>query len=54
MIFVLFYFLLTFDPVQAATTSWIVHGVTMTINPKDMAAIVREVDPVKRRFDSRN
>lgn len=30
------------DPVQAATTSWMVQGVTSTINPKDIAAIVRE------------
>lgn len=30
------------DPVQAATTSWIVQGVTSTINPRDMAAIVLE------------
>lgn len=44
----------TFDPVQAATTSWIVHGVTITMNPRDMADIVRDVDPVKRRVDSRN
>jgi hypothetical protein len=28
--------------VQAATTSWIVHGVTMTMKPRDMAAIVLE------------
>lgn len=33
---------LTLVPVQAATTSWIVHGVTITMKPKDMAAIVRD------------
>jgi hypothetical protein len=32
----------TLVPVQAATTSWIVHGVTMTMKPRDMAAIVLE------------
>lgn len=31
-------------PVQAATTSWIVHGVTMTMKPKLIAAIVREAE----------
>lgn len=30
------------DPVHAATTSWMVHGVTRTIKPKDIAAIVLE------------
>lgn len=38
----------TFDPVHAATTSCIVHGVTITIKPNDMAAIVREADPLRR------
>lgn len=38
---------ITFDPVQAATTSCIVHGVTITINPNDTAAIVRDVEPLK-------
>jgi hypothetical protein len=32
----------TLVPVHAATTSWIVHGVTMTIKPRDIAAIVLE------------
>lgn len=44
----------TFDPVQAATTSWMVHGVTITMKPRDMADIVLDVEPVKRRVDSRN
>lgn len=30
------------DPVHAATTSCIVQGVTTTIKPKDMAAMVRD------------
>jgi hypothetical protein len=34
--------------VQAATTSWIVHGVTITMNPRDMAAIVREALVLRR------
>lgn len=42
---------ITFDPVHVATISWIVHGVTSTINPKDMAAIVRDTDPLIRRSD---
>lgn len=37
---------LTFDPVHAATISWIVHGVTITMKPSDIAAIVRETDPL--------
>ena len=41
--------MLTFDPVQAATTSWMVHGVTMTMKPNDMAAMVRDADPLRRR-----
>lgn len=41
------YHSLTFEPVQAATTSCIVHGVTITINPKDIAAIVLDADPLK-------
>lgn len=41
--------LLTFEPVQAATTSCIVHGVTITIKPNDIAAIVRDADPLNRR-----
>lgn len=36
-------------PVQAATTSCIVHGVTSTMNPKDMAAIVLEAVVLNRR-----
>jgi hypothetical protein len=39
---------LTLVPVQAATTSWIVHGVTITMNPRDMAAIVREALVLRR------
>lgn len=31
-----------------------VHGVTITINPKDMADIVLDVEPVRRRVDSKN
>lgn len=30
------------DPVQAATTSWMVQGVTRTMKPKDIAAMVLE------------
>lgn len=41
-----FYLNLTFDPVHAATISWIVHGVTITMKPSDIAAIVRETDPL--------
>lgn len=37
------------DPVHAATTSCIVQGVTTTMKPKDMAAIVREVVVLSRR-----
>lgn len=39
----------TFEPVQAATTSWMVHGVTITMKPNDMAAIVREAEPRNNR-----
>lgn len=39
--------LITFEPVQAATTSWIVYGVTITMKPNEMAAIVLDVDPLK-------
>lgn len=39
---------LTFDPVQAATISCIVQGVTITMKPRDMAAIVLEVEPLRR------
>lgn len=39
---------LTLVPVQAATTSCMVHGVTMTIKPRDMAAIVREAFVLSR------
>lgn len=39
---------ITFEPVHAATTSWMLQGVTTTINPKDTAAIVRDTDPLKR------
>lgn len=42
----------TFDPVHAATTSWMAQGVTITINPKDIAAIVRDTEPM-RRFSCR-
>lgn len=38
----------TFDPVQVATTSWILQGVTITINPNDTAAIVRDTEPLSR------
>lgn len=37
------------DPVQAATTSCIVQGVTSTMNPKDIAAIVLEAVVDRRR-----
>lgn len=37
----------TFDPVHAATISWIVHGVTITMKPSDIAAIVRDTEPLK-------
>lgn len=33
----------TLQPVQAATTSCIVAGVTITMKPNDIAAIVRDV-----------
>lgn len=36
---------LTFEPVHVATISSIVQGVTMTIKPNDIAAIVRDVEP---------
>ena len=39
---------LTLVPVQAATTSWIVQGVTMTMKPKDMAAIVLDAFVLSR------
>jgi len=38
----------TFDPVHAATTSCIVQGVTTTINPRDMAAIVLDAAVLSR------
>lgn len=39
--------IITFEPVHAATTSWIVYGVTITMKPNDIAAIVLDVDPLK-------
>jgi hypothetical protein len=33
--------------VQAATTSWIVYGVTITMKPNEIAAIVLDVEPRK-------
>ena len=39
--------IITFEPVHAATTSWIVYGVTITIKPNEIAAIVLDVDPLK-------
>lgn len=39
---------ITFEPVHAATTSWILHGVTTTIKPNDIAAIVRDTEPLSR------
>lgn len=38
----------TLEPVHAATTSWILQGVTTTINPNDIAAIVRDTEPLSR------
>jgi hypothetical protein len=35
-------------PVQAATTSWMVQGVTRTMNPKDIAAIVLDAVVLRR------
>lgn len=34
---------------QAATISCIAHGVTITMYPKDIAAIVRDADPFNLR-----
>lgn len=41
--------LLTLELVQAATISCIAHGVTITMYPKDIAAIVRDADPFNLR-----
>lgn len=43
----------TLEPVQAVTISCIVHGVTITINPSDIAAIERDVGPFKFRSCSK-
>lgn len=44
-----FFSIPTLELVQAATISCIAHGVTITMYPKDIAAIVRDADPFNLR-----
>lgn len=44
-----FTYIQTFEFVHAATISCIAHGVTITMYPKDIAAIVRDADPFNLR-----